>query len=60
MLIDFLEKALNDYNANRRHKITLSEELRILLSHEAKESEWGGYNFKELVESVKNAVQLHI
>ena len=51
-LLQFLEKALFDYNLNRRDKITLSDELKTLLSVEAKESEWAGYNFKELVERV--------
>ena len=51
-LLDFLEKALFDYNLNRRDKVSLSNELKTLLSVEAKESEWSGYNFKELVERV--------
>lgn len=52
MLIDLLNKATNDYNANRRNKITISDELSSLLSYEAKEAEYGGYNFKELVERI--------
>lgn len=52
MLIDLLNKATNDYNANRRNKITISDELSSLLSYEAKEGEYGGYNFKEFVERI--------
>ena len=48
-LIEFVEKALNDYNVNRRNKITLNGELKAILSVDAKESEWTGYDFRELV-----------
>lgn len=47
---EFLEKALFDYNFNNRNKISLSEDLRTILSEPAKESEWVDFTFKELVD----------
>lgn len=48
-LLNFVEKAIFDYNFNRRNKITLSDESKVLLDVFAKESEWSGYNFRELL-----------
>ncbi|MDY0184212.1 MAG: hypothetical protein RBR39_13080, partial [Proteiniphilum sp.] len=48
-LLDFVEKALFDYNFNRRNKLTLGEDTRVLLDVFANESEWSGYNFRELL-----------
>lgn len=48
-LLSFVEKALYDYNFNRRTKLTLSDDAKVLLDIYAKESEWSGYNFRELL-----------
>lgn len=48
-LLDLVDKALFDYNFNRRNKLTLGEDTRVLLDVFANESEWNGYNFRELL-----------
>lgn len=49
-LLEFVEKALHDYNLNSREKITLHEDVKPLLDVVAIESEWGGYTLRELLE----------
>jgi len=48
-LLSFVEKALFDYNFNKRNKLTLSDDAKVILDVFAKESEWSGYNFRELL-----------
>ena len=48
-LLEFVEKAIWDYNFNHRKKLTLANDTRMLLDVFAKESEWSGYNFRELL-----------
>lgn len=48
-LLDFVQKALYDYNFNKRNKLTLGDDVKVLLDVFAKESEWNGYNFRELL-----------
>lgn len=49
-LADFVDKALLDYNFNRREKMAISPELRAKLTVPAPESEWSGYDMRELIE----------
>ena len=48
-LLEFVDKAVFDYNLNNRNKVFLSEELKVLLDVPAKESEWGDYTLRELL-----------
>ena len=49
-LLEFIEKALHDYNLNSRFKVSLSEDVKPLLDVVAKESEWGDFTLRELLE----------
>ena len=49
-LLEFVEKAIFDYNFNSRQKVTLNDDVRVLLDVVAKESEWGDYTLRELLE----------
>lgn len=49
-MIEFLDKALYDYNLNKEFKFTYSDNVRTKMGFIAKESEWSGYTFKELLD----------
>lgn len=50
--LQFVEKAVHDYNYNQRDKVYLSEKLKTLLDDEAKEGEYADYNLRELLTRV--------
>lgn len=49
-MIEFLDKALFDYNLNKEFKFSYSDRVRTTMNFIAKESEWNGYTFKELLD----------
>ena len=49
-LRNILEKALYDYNLNKRYTVELDEQTAVLLDVEAKEAEFEEYDLRELIE----------
>ena len=49
-ILEFVEKAIFDYNLNTRNKVKLANDVKVLLDVNAKESEWGDYTLRELLE----------
>ncbi|HKL95228.1 MAG TPA: hypothetical protein VJ845_02240, partial [Haploplasma sp.] len=48
-LLEFVEKAIFDYNFNSRKKVKLDDEVKVLLDVTAKEGEWSSYTLRELL-----------
>lgn len=50
MLIEFIEKAIFDYNLNTREKIRLADDVKPFLNVVMKEGEYNDYTLRELLE----------